>query len=324
VAAILVHIDLDGDRPHASSLVALAAGRHVASSWGGTLYAALIVHDPNERRSADSTGRLSTNTTSGVPGLDAIETALALAGADKVVVAVTDAKIAPLWAMVGGPWQGVLDHLRPRLVLFGADAPSAAELGARTAARIGARVLSRARSVGIDEVELRDKDGGYVRASDSGAAVVMVGRADLAPRGDDDVDLVVLALPGGNDARLELAGSATAELRQTPGVVIALGDDALEPKVVADAKKLAALLGAQLVGGPAALRAGVVSAGAVVERSTPLAPELCIAIGNAQLDLAGAASVVKIGGRGGKAFDGTLSGQPDVGLRELVRRLEGA
>jgi hypothetical protein len=45
VAAVLVHIDLDGDKPHPSSLVALAAGRQVASSWGATLYAALILHD---------------------------------------------------------------------------------------------------------------------------------------------------------------------------------------------------------------------------------------------------------------------------------------
>jgi len=47
VAAVLVHIDLDdAERPDASSLIALAAGRHVASSWGATLYAAVIVHDP--------------------------------------------------------------------------------------------------------------------------------------------------------------------------------------------------------------------------------------------------------------------------------------
>jgi electron transfer flavoprotein alpha subunit len=319
VAAILVHIDLDGDRPHASSLVALAAGRHVASSWGATLYAALTVHDPSERKSADSTGQITT--TANVPGLDAIETALALAGADKVVVGMTDAAIAPLWAMVGAAWQGVLDHLRPRLVLFGADAPSAAELAPRTGARIGARLLSRARALGIDDVELRDKDGGYARVSDSGAAVALIGRADAAPRGEDDVDLVVLALPGA-ESRVELAGTLAAELQHTSGAVVALGDDALDPKIVADAKKLAALLGAQLVGGPAAARAGAVPAGAVVERTTPLAPELCIAIGNVQLDLAGAASVVKIGGRGGKAYDGALSGQADVGLRELVQRLE--
>jgi len=309
LAAILVHIDLDGDRPNASSLVALAAGRHVASSWGATLYAAVIVHDPHGQRSEAA-------------GLDAIETALANHGADKVVVATTEIALSPLWASLGTAWQGVLDHLRPRLVLFGADAPSAAELAPRTGARIGARLLARARAFGIDDVELRDKDGGYARASDSGAAVAWIGRADVAPRGDDDVDLVVLALPGGADPRIELAGALAAELVHTCGAVVALGDDSLDPKIVADAKRLAALLGAQLVGGPAAVRAGVVPAGAVVERTSPLAPELCIAIGNAHLDLAGSARVVKIGGRGGKTYDGALSGLADVGLRELVQRLE--
>ena len=55
MAAVLVHIDLDGARPHASSLQALAAGRVVASSWGATLYAAVIVHDPNQAGKRDDT-----------------------------------------------------------------------------------------------------------------------------------------------------------------------------------------------------------------------------------------------------------------------------
>src|SRR5690606_21914263 len=58
VAAVLVHIDRDGARPHASSLMALAAGRHVVSSWGATLYAALIAHNTSEKRSPDSTAQV--------------------------------------------------------------------------------------------------------------------------------------------------------------------------------------------------------------------------------------------------------------------------
>ena len=178
MGAVLVHIDLDGDRAHLSSLTALAAGRAVASSWGATLYAALVAHDPSEgeaREAPDSTARVVA--ASRVPGIGAIQAALARAGADKVVVAVTDAPIAPLWSAVGTAWQGVIDHLRPRLVLFGADAPSAPELGPRTAARIGARLLMRARATPGDHVELRDRDGGHVRAADGGAAVVLVGSA---------------------------------------------------------------------------------------------------------------------------------------------------
>jgi hypothetical protein len=321
VAAVLVHIDLDGGRPHASSLVALAAGRHVASSWGATLYAALIAHDASDRSAPASTAQVVT--AAKLPGIEDTETALARAGADKVLVAMTDAPVVPLWASVGGAWQGVLDHLRPRLVLFGADAPSASELAPRTGARIGARLLMRARVLGGDDVELRDRDGGYARLSDSGAAVALVGRTAPALAGDDDIDLVVLALPGGGDTRVELAGTMPAEVAHTCGTVVALGDDvANNTKVVAEAKRLAAQLGAQLVGGAAAAR--VVQQGAVVERSTPLAPELCITVGNAQLDLAGSTSLVRIGAPAGKTADAALPGLADVGLAELVKKLEGS
>jgi len=82
-------------------------------------------------------------------------------------------------------------------------------------------------------------------------------------------------------------------------------------------------MGAHLVGGVGAARAGVIATGAVVERSTPLAPELVVTIGAAQLDIAGATSVIKIGASGGKTIDGALPGLADVGLAELVKRLEG-
>jgi Electron transfer flavoprotein domain len=318
VAAVLVHIDLDGDRPHASSLQALAAGRHVASSWGATLYAALIVHDPTDRSAPDSTARVVTATK--VPGVESAQTTLARAGADKVIVALTDAAIAPLWSAVGNAWQGVLDHLRPRLVLFGADSPSAAELAPRTGARIGARLLLRARAIGVDDVELRDRDGGYVRVGDSGAAVAMIGRADPAARGEDDIDLVVLAVPGGSDPRVELVGSSPAEISHTAGAIVALGDDvANDTRVVADAQRLAKLLGAQLVGSAGAAKA--LATGAVIERSTPLAPELCVTIGGAQVDVSGATRLIKVGAPGGKLVDGALTGPAREGLAELAKRL---
>ena len=332
MAAVLVHIDLDGERPHASSLLALAAGRHVASSWGATLYAALIAHNTSEKRSPDSTAQVVS--AAKVPGIEAVERALARGGADKVVVAMTDAPITPLWSAVGGAWQGVVDHLRPRLVLFGADSPSAAELAPRTGARIGARLLMRARAVGhtgrtgparhagTDEVELRDRDGGYVRMSDSGAAVALIGRADAAPAGDEDVDLVVLAMPGGGDPGVELAGTAPAEVGQLRGTIVVLGDDVVaDAAIVSGAKQLAALLGGVLAGGPAARAIG---ATAIVERGVALAPELCVLIGNAQLDLAGATSVIRIGAAPNKTVDGALPGSPATGLAELIARLEKA
>jgi len=323
VAAVLVHIDVEGGQVHASSLVALAAGRLVASSWGATLYAVLIVNEPGDGGSPDSTAHVIT--TARLPGIEGVQNVLAHGGADKVVVAMTDTAIEPLWGAVGPAWQGVLDHLRPRLVLFGADAPSALELGPRTAARIGARLLHRARGTGIDDVELRDRDGGYVRASDGGAAVAMIGTAQAIVSSEpDDIDVVVLMLPGKDD-RIELVGAAAAELAHTSGVVIALGDDVLgDAPAVAAAQQLAVLLGARLVGSPAAVRSGAIDPTSVVERTTALAPELCILIGNALVDLAGMTSVIRVGATNGKGVDGALPAPVATSLTQLIAALEAA
>ncbi len=315
MAAVLVHIDLDAERPHPASLVALAAGRDVASSWGATLYAAVIVHDSGERSPADSLAAAN------VPGIAAIESALARAGADKVVVATTDAPISPLWETVGGAWQRVISQLRPRLVLFGADAPSAPELGPRTGARIGARLLARARAIGIDDVELRDRDGGYARIGDTGAVVAMIGGRAGALAGDDDVDLVAIPDPDDAPWRIELGGSRAADIVHVGGVVIAIGDDvAGDPHIVASARRLADALGGQLVGN----RGGraIVPAGSIVERATPLAPDLCVTLGAAQLDLAGSTSLVRIGVGAGRTADGALPGPVGPALDALLDALE--
>lgn len=323
MAAVLVHIDLDGDRPHASSWLALAAGRHVASSWGATLYASLIAQGAGEKRSPDSTAQVVSAAT--VPGIEQIEDALARGGADKVVVAMIDAPVAPLWATVGTAWQAVVDHLRPRLVLFGANAPSAAELAPRTAARLGARLLMRARAIastrgGSDDVELRDRDGGYARISDGGATVALIGRAEPVRVSEEDIDLIVLAIPGSGDPCVEPAGSAPAETAHATGgayvggVIVALGDDvARDPAVARDARRLASLLGAHLLDS-----AGTTTAAP----PTPLAPELCVLIGKPHVDVAGATSVIRIGAPASKSVDGALAGDVAKGLAELIARLE--
>jgi len=323
VGAVLVHIDLDGERPHPSSLAALAAGRAIASSWGGTLYAALVLQDPNERVAPDTTGKISTS--SKLQGVGPIQSSLARAGADKVVIAVTDTPVAPLWSAIGGAWGTILDQLRPRLVLFGADSPSTAELGPRTGARIGARLLMRARILGGEEVELRDRDGGYVRASDTGAAVALIGGFHPVMRGEDDVDLVVLGAPGSADSRIELVGSAPAEVAHTRGAIVALGDDvATDAGIARDAARLAALLGAPLVGGSAAARAGSVAPGGVIDRGAALAPDVCVVVGTVSLDLSGASSLIRIGTAGGKGVDGALTGPVDQSLADLCRVLGGS
>ena len=328
MAAVLVHIDLDGSEPHPSSLAALAAGRLVASSWGAALYAAVIVHDGREQGSADSTAQV---TPTQLPAVALTRARLARGGADKVIVAMSDVPVVPLWSALGTAWQAVLDHLRPRLVLFGADAPAAAELGPRTGARIGARLLLRARPIVGDIVELRDRDGGYARAQDGGAAVALVGSAPTLPavvpaHGHDPIELVMIAVPGGGDPRVQLVGSSPAETVHTCGTVIAIGDDVLtDAAVLADARRLAAGLGGVVVGGAAA---------EALARNAAIAPELCVQIGAVALDLAGASCVIRLGGPRraetvpGSALpsptsvDGAIAGAPGAALAELVKRLE--
>jgi hypothetical protein len=328
VAAVLVHIDLDGARPHASSLQALAAGRVVASSWGATLYAAVIVHDPHQGASKRDDARPGVSAFR-VPGearaIEAVRTALARGGADKIVVARTAAAIAPLWSALGPAWQAVLDRLRPRLVVFGAEAPSAAELGPRTAARIGARLLLRARALGGDDIELRDSDGSYVRTGDAGAAVALIGAAPSLPaHSEDDIDVMLLAPQGGADPRIELVSTAPAELAHTIGAVVAISDEAaVEPDIARAAQRLARALGAHLVGGAHAASAGAIGAGAVIAADAALAPALCVAIGSDEIDVAGATSLVRVGATGGKGVDGALTGSIGPNLAELARALEG-
>jgi len=327
VAAIVTFVDLarsadrERYRVHDSSLAALAMARQLGTAWGATVYAAVILHDGNMGGDIDSTGRVAVATP--LKGVNELKQELARAGADRIVVAITDAPPAPLWSAFGIAWSGVLDHLRPRLVLFGADAPATLELAPRTGARIGARLLHRATTSGqADEIELRDREGARVRASDSGASVAtIVGRAPAAHTTELATEIVVLSLPG-MDARIEHAGAQPAELVPGSTVVVALGDDALEPEVVASARRLADLLGATLIGGPAAMKAGAIAANAVVDRCAPLAPELAIVVGNLGIDFAGATSIVRIGvDISGKGIDGLLPPPITNGLDELVRLL---
>ncbi|HEY3802128.1 MAG TPA: hypothetical protein VGL61_05945 [Kofleriaceae bacterium] len=304
MAVVLVHIDLEGGQPDASSLVALAAGRAIATSWGAPLCAAAIVSAREPAAHA------------------ALERALSSGGADRIVLAPTRGPVVPLWDAVGPAWTVVLDQLRPRLVLFGGNAPSAPELAPRTAARIGARLLARARTQGDGEdAALRDRDGVHARIGDGGAVVATIGRANHARPCDGRVDLVVLPAVDG-DSQVEIVGAAPLEPAHAIGALVAIGDDvADDAAIVANAKRLAAQLGGQLAAGPKhAARLGALA----IERTTPLAPELCVQIGGGQLDLAGATSVIKVGAPISKLADGALPGPPSTGLAEIVDRLEHA
>ena len=59
--------------------------------------------------------------------------------------------------------------------------------------------------------------------------------------------------------------------------------------------------------------------------TTPLAPELCVAIGSPSIDLAGASSLIRIGQAKdtiGKQVDGAIPGLAGAALVELLRAME--
>src|SRR5205823_2999428 len=148
-----------------------------------------------------------------------------------------------------------------------------------------------------------------------GAAVALVACANPIESRDTDIDVLVIPTRGLPDQRIEVVGSAPAEVIHSCGTLIVLADDvANDPEIVANARKLASKLGGQIAGSPSAARAGVVSLAYVVDRTTPMAAELVVAIGGAAVDVSGATALIKIGAQGGKMLEGVLSGPPGPGL----------
>jgi hypothetical protein len=327
VAAVVIYVDV-ARSPESksryvidrSSLAAVGVGRAIGTSWGATVYAVVVLHDGNMGGDIDTTGRVASATP--LAGVNEIKQELGKAGADRIVLAISDVPPAPLWAALGVPWSGVLDHLRPRLVLFGAEAPSTAELAPRTGARIGARLLHRARAANGDDLELRDRDGGRVRSSDSGASVCSVVAGPPIAHAQELVpEITVLGLPGG-DKRVEVAGAQPAEVVAGASTLIILGDDALDPGVIAGAQRLAQLIGAHVIGSPNAARAGAIALDHVVDTGAPLAPELAVIVGNLAIDLAGSTTIVRVGvDVSGKGLDGLLPPPMTNSLDELVNAL---
>src|SRR5262249_22412614 len=149
------------------------------------------------------------------------------------------------------------------------------------------------------------------------------GHAPPAGDGDTDIDLVLLAAAGAPDVRIELVGTAPAEVAHATGTLVVIGDDVLgDPQITADAARLARQLGGHLVGSVNAVRAGIVEPGGIVERNTALSPELCIQIGTSHVDVSGATSIIRIGVNAGKGVDGAMPGPVDENLAALVRRLD--
>jgi hypothetical protein len=151
-----------------------------------------------------------------------------------------------------------------------------------------------------------------VRIGDGGAAVAAIAPSDSPSARvlDEDIDIAVLAVPGAADRRIdsEVEQPSRGEALDHARTIIALSAEAAEdPAIVRDAERLAQLLGGQLVRQTSTTRA--------------LAPELCVAIGAVTLDIAGATTLVRIGGLPAKHVAGALDEPIGPALAALVGAL---
>jgi len=120
VANILVYIELNGDRPTASSLEALGEGRRMATFLGASLCAVLSCDVPPQYADDDAIAVLSRH------------------GADKVVLSPGPPLGLPtLHASHGHSLAAAMDRVPPALLILAAT-PGGRDLAPRAAARLGA------------------------------------------------------------------------------------------------------------------------------------------------------------------------------------------
>jgi hypothetical protein len=202
VANVLCVIELSRGRALPVSLEVLGQARRVSTELGATLYA--VVALPRAPSYSD----------------DDLVATLAARGADKVVIATDetlDGGEELRWGTHGAALAAVCDLLSPSLLLFGAT-PTAREVAARAAARIGAAYLHEAWIEAKNgELSLFEGAGGEARTIDGElefavVATVPAGRYNAAI-GDDEAEVEVVATSGRGADFEELGWEADARPR---------------------------------------------------------------------------------------------------------------
>jgi hypothetical protein len=256
VANVLCVIELLRGRALPVSLEVLGQARRVSTALGATLYA--VVALPRAPSWSD----------------DDLVATLAAHGADKVVLATDetlDGGEELRWGTHGAALAAVCDLLSPSLLLFGAT-PSAREVAARAAARIGAAFLYDAWLEARDgELALFEGAGAEARALEGElefAVVATVPAGRYAPAlGDDEAEVEVVATSGRGADFDEVGSEADARPR---AIVLVDGETR------AAGQKLAAALHAELSSEPRAARLVITlgppcpAAGAIVDRRVRL------------------------------------------------------
>ena len=226
MANVLCVVELLQGRALPVSLEVLGQARRVSTELGATLYA--VVALPRAPSWSD----------------DDLVATLASHGADKVVIA-TDETLGGgeelRWGTHGAALSAVCDLLSPSLLLFGAT-PTAREVAARAAARIGAAFLHEAWvEARSGELALFEGAGTDARTLDGElefavVATVPAGRYAVAV-GDDEAEVEVVATSGRSADFEELGFEADAR-----PLAVVLVDDATR----AAGERLAKALGGEV------------------------------------------------------------------------------
>ncbi len=220
MANVLCVVELQEGKALPVSLEVLGQARRLSTQLGATLYA--VVALPRAPSWSD----------------DDLVATLAARGADKVVIATDetlDGGEELRWGTHGAALAAVCDLLSPSLLLFGAT-PTAREVAARAAARIGAAYLHEAWLEADDgRLTLFEGSGDEARALEGElefavVATVPAGRYTIAA-GDDEAEVEVVATSGRAPDFDEIGWEADARPR-----AVVLGDGEPEPGESASAR----------------------------------------------------------------------------------------
>ncbi|MBZ0234058.1 MAG: hypothetical protein K8M05_17140, partial [Deltaproteobacteria bacterium] len=119
MACVLVHTEVEGDRPTDHARAVLGEGRRIASSLGASLHAVAVIGADQE-----------------VPvGHTLIET-LGRAGADRVLLVAAEKPAPILWSTIGAALVTACEQVQPSLVLLASTA-GGRDIAPRLAAHLG-------------------------------------------------------------------------------------------------------------------------------------------------------------------------------------------
>lgn len=243
MACVLVHIEAEGDRPTPASLGALGAGRRLASRFGATLYAVVLTTASGDASAAESSLRIGPVDAASL-GRAPLVGELARGGADKVVfVTVDHVAQPPLWVTAGSALASACEYLRPLIVIV-PTSRSEHDIAPRLAARLGAAyipdgVLDMDRGpIAVQRRVYATQTRRWALDDVDRAVVIAIADGTAAATGDDDAEVMLLAVDDAVDDRIapehqppppppppdppatEVANATTAEIPIAPNVAV--------------------------------------------------------------------------------------------------------